>query len=294
LSRMDTILVFHKSRSVMLAGLLFLGPLSRLASNPAPAIPLASLAGLSGRLHSAFALPGDEMAAAAGPQGERPGIVTLFRRGARAFQLIVMKPFSSKVRGRIGGYRLGRWPFEGAEPANPSYADPKGFIEVTPQNFATRLSEHFTLGQFLTKDQFEVWPKYVVLQSRLLDKLELTIEELRRMGHPVRGLYVMSGFRTPEYNVRGVGEGGRSAISRHVYGDAADVYPDDRGRGRMDDLNGDGRVDLKDARILAAAAEAVEERHPELAGGIGIYPATSAHGPFVHIDARGVRARWGG
>jgi uncharacterized protein YcbK (DUF882 family) len=29
-------------------------------------------------------------------------------------------------------------------------------------------------------------------------------------------------------------------------------------------------------------------------GGIGIYPATSAHGPFVHIDARGTRARWNG
>jgi uncharacterized protein YcbK (DUF882 family) len=53
-------------------------------------------------------------------------------------------------------------------------------------------------------------------------------------------------------------------------------------------------VDLKDARILATAAEAVESEHPELTGGIGIYPATSAHGPFVHIDARGTRARWGG
>ena len=68
----------------------------------------------------------------------------------------------------------------------------------------------------------------------------------------------MSGFRTPDYNEEGVGAGGRSAVSRHQYGDAADVYPDDRGRGRMDDLNRDGRVDLKDARILAHAAEMVE------------------------------------
>ena len=83
-------------------------------------------------------------------------------------------------------------------------------------------------------------------------------------------------------------------MSRHQYGDAADVYPNDRGKGRMDDLNGDGRVDLTDARILANAADAVERQHPELVGGIGIYPATSAHGPFVHIDARGTRARWGG
>jgi hypothetical protein len=24
-----------------------------------------------------------------------------------------------------------------------------------------------------------------------------------------------------------------------------------------------------------------------------VYKATSAHGPFVHIDVRGTRARWG-
>ncbi len=62
----------------------------------------------------------------------------------------------------------------------------------------------------------------------------------------------------------------------------------------MDDLNRDGRVDLKDAHILASAAEVVERKNPQLVGGIGIYPATSAHGPFVHIDARGSRARWNG
>jgi hypothetical protein len=36
----------------------------------------------------------------------------------------------------------------------------------------------------------------------------------------------------------------------------------------------------------------VEEKYPELVGGCGVYIATSAHGPFVHIDARGYRARW--
>jgi uncharacterized protein YcbK (DUF882 family) len=53
-------------------------------------------------------------------------------------------------------------------------------------------------------------------------------------------------------------------------------------------------VDTGDARVLARAAERVEEKNPDLVGGIGIYPATSAHGPFVHIDVRGNRARWGG
>jgi len=267
--------VVHTRRIAILAGLLLFGLLRPLASHPS-SLSISPLAGLSGKLRAFFALPGE-------PVTE-----------GKASRRIPLVPFSAKVNGRIGSYRLGDWPYERRQPSSPLYANPKGFVEVTPENFSTHLSEHFTLGQFITKDQLSVWPKYVVLQPRLLDKLELTIEELRREGHPVRGLFVMSGFRTPEYNEQGVGAGGRSAVSRHQYGDAADVYPDDHGKGWMNDLNGDGRVDLKDARILASAAEAVEREHPELAGGIGIYPATGAHGPFVHIDARGTRARWGG
>jgi len=266
--------VVHTRRIAILAGLLLFGLLRPLASHPS-SLSISPLAGLSGKLRAFFALPGE-------PVTE-----------GKASRRIPLVPFSAKVNGRIGSYRLGDWPYERRQPSSPLYANPKGFVEVTPENFSTHLSEHFTLGQFITKDQLSVWPKYVVLQPRLLDKLELTIEELRREGHPV-GLFVMSGFRTPEYNEQGLGAGGRSAVSRHQYGDAADVYPDDHGKGWMNDLNGDGRVDLKDARILASAAEAVEREHPELAGGIGIYPATGAHGPFVHIDARGTRARWGG
>lgn len=243
---------------------------------------LSGLAGLSGKLLAIFMLPGDA------------SLRALAGAPTAGVSLIVMKPFSAKVDGRIGNYRLGNWPYEGRTPRSPNYASPKGFIEVTPDNFGTHVSEHFTVGEFLTKDQTDVWPKYLVLDRRLLDKLELTIAELDREGYAVRNLSIMSGFRTPEYNERGVGPGGRSAVSRHQYGDASDVYPDDDGDGRLDDLNHDGRVDLKDARILASAAEVVERNNPQLVGGIGIYPATSSHGPFVHIDARGTRARWNG
>lgn len=243
---------------------------------------ISGLAGISGKLLAVFALPGDA------PAQDFAGT------SVSGINLIVMKPFSAKVDGRIGNYRLGNWPYEGRAPRSPNYATPKGFIEVTRENFGTKVSEHFSVGQFLTKDQSDVWPKYLVLDRRLIDKLELTIAELNRMGHPVKNFSVMSGFRTPQYNERGVGAGGRSSVSRHQYGDASDVYPDDNGDGRLDDLNRDGKVDLKDAHILASAAEAVEKNNPALVGGIGIYPATSAHGPFVHIDTRGTRARWNG
>ena len=102
----------------------------------------------------------------------------------------------------------------------------------------------------------------------------------------------MSGFRTPQYNANGGETSGRADLSRHQYGDAADVWVEN-GAGRMADLNRDGRVDTRDAAILAEAADRVERAHPELAGGVGIYRANRAHGPFVHIDVRGSRARWG-
>lgn len=280
----------HISRKVgrfVLAGALLAGlTLANLRGSSATSLAsiggLSGLAGISGKLLAVFALPGE------GSLRDLAGTAT------GGVSLIVMKPFSAKVNGRIGNYRMGNWPYEGRTPRSPNYAPPKGFIEVTRENFGTKVSEHFSVGQFLTKDQGDVWPKYLVLDRRLLDKLELTIAELSREGYDVKNLSIMSGFRTPQYNERGVGPGGRSAVSRHQYGDASDVYPDDDRDGRMDDLNRDGRVDLKDARILASAAEVVEQRNPQLVGGIGIYPANSAHGPFVHIDARGTRARWNG
>jgi uncharacterized protein YcbK (DUF882 family) len=209
-----------------------------------------------------------------------------------SFNFITMRPFSDKVAGRIGTYRIGFFPQERRGALSASYVNPEGFLEVTAENQNTSVSEHFRLADFLTHDQVRVWPKYLVLREPLIDKLELVINELQTMGVNVKGMKVMSGFRTPQYNEQGVGAGGRASNSRHQYGDAADVYIVNGSRDWMSDLNADGRVDTRDARVLAQAAERVEARNPDLVGGIGIYPATSAHGPFVHIDVRGNRARW--
>jgi hypothetical protein len=204
-------------------------------------------------------------------------------------RVITLRPASDTRRGRIGLYYIGNWPAGGA---GPNYAPPSGFIEVTPENQGTQVSEHFQLRDFLPKDQRNVWPKYLVLDTKLVDKLELVLEELREQGVNPRGVTVMSGFRTPQYNA-GVGDTrGRASLSRHMYGDAADIYIDNSGNGSMDDINRDGRVDVRDAEFIRQAAERVERRHPELVGGIGVYRANPSHGPFTHIDTRGYRARW--
>lgn len=104
----------------------------------------------------------------------------------------------------------------------------------------------------------------------------------------------MSGFRSPQYNRGGGDPKGRATLSRHMYGDASDIYIDDNGDGQMDDLNHDGRIDIGDARVILAAVERVERAHPDLVGGCGVYVGNAAHGPFVHIDTRGYPARWVG
>ena len=229
----------------------------------------------------------------AGDPARAPGIWNVVLKMGQAtrqvprLNVIRTVPLSQSRGGRMGTYRVGEWPSRGG-----IYAPPKGLIEVTPQNMGLRVSKHLTLGDFLTKGQENVWPKYVAMSPRLLDKVELTIQQLEAAGHPVRDVGVISAFRHPYYNAHGGSTGGRGALSRHMYGDAMDFYIDNDGDGRMDDLNGDGRVDIGDARVIGQAAERVEKRHPTLIGGIGIYRPTGAHSGFVHLDTRGFRARW--
>jgi uncharacterized protein YcbK (DUF882 family) len=215
------------------------------------------------------------------------------------FNVISLRPRTDKRNGRVGLYFIGNWPGEtggrvGAPRAAPAdrYLPPSGFIEVTQQNADTKVSEHFKLRDFLTHDQPNVWPKYLVLELRTVDKLELVLSDLASRGIDVSGVKVMSGFRTPQYNTGGGNTAGRAGLSRHMYGDAADVYIDSNRDGVMDDLNHDGRSTIADSRVVQEAVDRVEKAHPELVGGTGVYPAAAGHGPFIHIDTRGYRARW--
>lgn len=212
-------------------------------------------------------------------------------REVTELNVITRVPFSAKRGGYLNGYRIGSWPTESSGRTD-RYAPPAGFIEVTPENQDLQVSENFRLRNFLTKDQFSVWPKYLALDLRLIDKLELVMQELAAMGIRADHMAVMSGFRTPAYNLGGVGEGGRALLSRHTYGDASDVWVDSDRDGYMDDLNGDGRRDTEDARVMLRAVDRVERRFPELIGGAGIYRDNGAHGPFIHIDVRGYASRW--
>jgi len=260
---------------------------------------IGHLAGRSGKLLAHFVLPPRslQIPAVSGNLSYTSKILPQIQVVSGAshlgqFSMITMRSFRDKIAGSVGAYRVGFWPEEKGRLRSDAYENPEGFIEVTPQNQETRISEHFRLKDFLTHDQRDVWPKYIVLREPLLDKLELVISDLEDHGIPARNVQVLSGFRTPQYN-QDLGDGsGRARDSRHQFGDAADIFIDSNHDGRMDDLNRDGRVNVKDVRVVLAAVERVERQYPDLVGGTGLYHSTGSHGPFAHIDVRGSRARW--
>ncbi len=201
--------------------------------------------------------------------------------------LAVMRPFEEKLGTMLNGYRIGTYLAEKLRRNTAEKDHPDGFLEVYPQHLELAVSKHLRLRHFLTHDdQKDVWPKYVALNPRLLDKLELVFADLEtRLTDTLQSqleLDVHSGFRTPAHNRR-VQRAARD--SRHQYGDAADVVVD---------ANGNGRFDRTDYRLVVAAVENVERTHPDLAGGLGIYTSRRYSKPYVHIDARGKRSRWRG
>jgi len=196
--------------------------------------------------------------------------------------LSVIVPFSAKLGGVLNGYRIGTYVAERLGVRDREA--PPGFVQIDQHVLDLPLTKHLRLSDFVTHDQQQTWPRYVALDARLLDKIELIVAKIAELtgasADASFGLDVHSGFRTPIYNRRV-----RRAApdSRHQYGDAADIAIDG---------NGDGRISSADTRLIVRAVEQVEREHPDLVGGMGLYNRGSAS--YVHIDARGKRARWRG
>jgi hypothetical protein len=203
--------------------------------------------------------------------------------------VFVMLPRSAKAGGVLNGYRIGAYPQKPLG-GDSMYLPPRGFVEVTEENFDAPVSSHFRIGQFVCKQAGE-FPKYLVLDPLLLQKLERIGELLAPLGYGAPDIVIMSGYRTPAYN-KAIGN---VPYSLHLWGRAADIFVDRDGDGVMDDLDRNGRVDERDALFLRDLI-ARAEKHPyllTLTGGLAAYRATPVRGPFVHVDVRGRPARWG-
>jgi uncharacterized protein YcbK (DUF882 family) len=204
-------------------------------------------------------------------------------RTVEGLTLAVLVPFKEKEGTMLNGYRIGTYL---AEKVAGKQEPPNGFLEISQNDVDLPISSHLRVGDFLSHDDQQTWPRYAAVDPRLLDKLELVIAEITRWhgsATPISlALDVHSGFRAPAHNSR-IARAARD--SQHQYGDAADV---------VIDANGDGQYTAMDSRMVGLAVEIVELKHPELVGGLGVYTSGHARTTYVHIDARGTRARWRG
>jgi hypothetical protein len=205
------------------------------------------------------------------------------QRAIEGLTLAVLVPFEEKEGVMLRGYRIGTYI---AERVSGRQAPPQGFLEITPADVDLPITKHLRVGDFLNHDQQGVWPSYAAVNPKLLDKLELVIQEIARW-HGDKAVAdieidVHSGFRAPEHNRR-IQRAARD--SQHQYGDAADIAID---------ANGDGKITAIDSRMVGLAVEIVELKHPDLVGGLGIYTTGHSSTNYVHIDVRGRRARWRG
>jgi len=220
---------------------------------------------------------------------ERPGFYRLAlltdsgRRLVDGLSLAVMVPFTQKTGSTLNGYRMGFYRGERARRATPDA--PAGFVEIDTVDLDLPVSDHLRLADFVTHDGQATWPRYAAVDPRLLDKIELVLDEIESWyGGSARAsvaFNIRSAFRTPLHNRR-VPRAARD--SRHQFGDALDLAVD---------ANLDGRVSAADTKLVALAVEIVERAHPDLVGGMGIY-VRGSHSAYVHIDTRGQRVRWRG
>lgn len=204
--------------------------------------------------------------------------------------VFVMIPFKELKDEYLNCYRIGEYPKTVLKNMQ-IYKPPQGFIEVSKAIEQTLISPHFKLNQFLCKQECDS-SRYIVLKERVILKLELILERVNEKGYACNTFHIMSGYRTPHYNQ----SIGNVKYSRHCWGGAADIFIDENPQDdMMDDLNKDGKIDLKDAKVLY---DIIDEMYGQpwyeiFIGGLGKYKKTASHGPFVHVDVRGYRARWG-
>jgi hypothetical protein len=203
--------------------------------------------------------------------------------------IFVLHP-AHKMNGQyLDGFKIGSYPDIPAD-KKAYYSKPTGFLKIEESLLDLNLTPHFKMDQFITKQCTEL-PQYIVLKESLLLKLEYFLEEVNKAGYKADTFGIVSVYRSPYFNKK---LGNNTDLSRHLFGDAADIYIDNSGNEWMDDLNGDGKSNIYDSNILFDLAVKFDQKEEfsQLQGGLSSYKGNGIRGPFLHIDSRGFHVSW--
>lgn len=189
----------------------------------------------------------------------------------------------------LDDFRIGYYPEISAD-KKEYYSKPDGFLKIDQSLLEVKLTPNFKMKQFLTNQSKEL-PQYIAIQEPLLLKLEFFLEEVNKAGYYAETFGIVSIYRTPYFNKK---IGNNTNLSRHLFGDAADIYIDNTGNQWMDDLNGDGQSTIADSDILYDLAVKFDQKEEfaYLQGGVSSYKGNGVRGPFIHIDTRGFHVSW--
>ena len=203
--------------------------------------------------------------------------------------VFVLHPYENKNGQYLEDFRIGYYPEIPAD-KKEMYSKPKGFLKIDQSLLELNLTPHFKMKQFLTGQSSDL-PQFIAIQESLILKLEFFLEEVNKAGYYAESFGIVSLYRTPYFNKK---IGNNTDFSRHLFGDAADIYIDNSGNEWMDDLNGDGQFTKADSDILADLAVKFDQKEEfnDLQGGVCSYKGNGVRGPFLHIDTRGRHITW--
>ncbi len=151
---------------------------------------------------------------------------------------------------------------------------------ITQDDFFKKIVRDFRIKDFICKDS--IYRKclfnskqeyYWLIDEKLLFAVLKLQTTLKKKGYNPDAFNITYGHRHPKKNedVKG------ASVSKHIKGQAIDMV--------IKDINNDGKYTKKDKEIVLEISEKDVIKN---FGGIGRYPETRT----VHIDVRGVRARW--
>ncbi len=247
-------------------------------------------------------------------------IEILFRRNrtiVKECSVLLLSPISNRFlhKGVIDGFTIGEYLDPQDKRTLQNYADipcwvriypqrykpPDFFYKVSEENRHLHISPHYTLGHYAMDYPWYSlgFPQYIALDYGLFQKLEELQVALNEAGYEFDKFKFVYGFRSPDFNLGTIEEDPEGTLkvpfSMHQYGRAADIIIDTDGDDVLDDLNGDGRITIDDARVILKFIDTLDQKYrsegSELVGGAGIYSHNDFQGrpqsPYVHIDIRG-------
>lgn len=233
------------------------------------------------------------------------------------FQFLSPIASSAMQRGVLDGYQIGEYP----DPADPAigqryklesnwhethpdrYRVPPFFYRVDSLMKGLSISPHITLGHFTIDYPWHSlgMPQYVAIDLNLVEKLEDMILLIHADGKiKLTGLKPIYGFRPPVFNLGTIETAPESTLkvpfSMHQFGRAIDFIIDEDGDDIMDDLNGDGVINIHDAAAIMHYVNVLDRKYRSegqwaKVGGAGLYERHDFTGriqtPYIHVDTRG-------